>query len=75
MPDHPANAHNADVAALQRRIDRERKARLEAEVIAERALRDVYHNQQAFLSETAERSDRRGSIWPTSRRSNCVSCT
>ena len=54
MPDS-ANAHNADVAALQRRIDRERKARLEAEAIAERALRDAYHNQQALLSETAEK--------------------
>lgn len=53
MPDS-ADPH-ADVAALQRRLDRERRARLEAEAIAERALRDVYHNQEALLLATAEK--------------------
>jgi hypothetical protein len=34
--------HNAIVAALEKRLDRERKARAEAERISEEALREVY---------------------------------
>jgi hypothetical protein len=40
---------------LQRRLDRERRARLQAELIAEQALRDVYQEQQAVFKETAAR--------------------
>jgi hypothetical protein len=40
---------------LTRRLDRERRARLQAESIAEQALREVYQKQQALLHETAEK--------------------
>lgn len=36
----------AEIAALKRRLDRERKARVDAEAIAERGLRSLYDKQQ-----------------------------
>jgi hypothetical protein len=45
----------ADLAALQRRLVRERRARLQAESIAEEALRDAYEKHQNLLRATAER--------------------
>jgi hypothetical protein len=38
-----------------RRLDRERRARLQAESIAEQALGEVYQKQQALLHEMAEK--------------------
>jgi two-component system cell cycle sensor histidine kinase/response regulator CckA len=46
---------SADPARLRRRLERERKARLETESIAETALRELYEKQQALLASTEER--------------------
>ncbi|MDP9885357.1 diguanylate cyclase (GGDEF)-like protein [Sinomonas atrocyanea] len=41
-----AEPHEAQIVALQRRLDRERRTRLAAEAIAERGLRELYDRQQ-----------------------------
>jgi diguanylate cyclase (GGDEF)-like protein len=46
MPELAADACAQELARLRRRLDRERIARLEAETIAEKGLRDLYENQQ-----------------------------
>lgn len=45
----------AELALLQKRLEREHRVRLEAEAIAERSLRELYEKQQALVQETAER--------------------
>jgi hypothetical protein len=42
-------------ATLVRRLDRERRARLQAESIAEQALRELYQKQQALRHQMAEK--------------------
>lgn len=51
----PRETYETDLSTLQRRIDRERRARLQAESIAEQALLEVYQKQQALLKETVEK--------------------
>lgn len=51
----PRETYETDLSTLQRRVDRERRARLQAESIAEQALLEVYQKQQALLKETAEK--------------------
>jgi diguanylate cyclase (GGDEF)-like protein len=46
MPELAAHACAEEITRLRRRLDRERAARLEAETIAEKGLRDLYKNQQ-----------------------------
>jgi diguanylate cyclase (GGDEF)-like protein len=46
MPEPATQDPGAAVAKLTRRLDRERKSRLEAEAIAERGLRELYEKQQ-----------------------------
>ena len=49
----PSTAVNAEVARLERRLKRETNARLQAESLAERGLRDLYQRQQQIgLLET-----------------------
>jgi signal transduction histidine kinase/CheY-like chemotaxis protein len=50
-------AENDEVTRLRNRLERERRTRMEAESIAERALRDLYEKQQALQKEI---DDRRG---------------
>jgi hypothetical protein len=45
----------AEIKALQRRLARERRARLQAESIAEEALRDAYEKHQTLLKAIDER--------------------
>lgn len=46
MPDLAADTCAQELTRLRRRLGRERAARLEAEMIAEKGLRDLYENQQ-----------------------------
>ena len=54
MADH-VRAENDEVARLRNRLERERRIRIEAELIAERALRDLYEKQQALQTEIDNR--------------------
>jgi diguanylate cyclase (GGDEF)-like protein len=46
MPELSIEAYAREVDRLKRRLNRERAARLEAEMIGEKGLRDLYENQQ-----------------------------
>lgn len=46
MPESSVEACAQELGRLRRRLDRERAARLEAEIIAEKGLRELYDNQQ-----------------------------
>ena len=56
MADHVRADHD-EVTRLRNRLERERRIRMEAESIAERALRDLYEKQKALEKEI---HDRRG---------------
>ncbi len=43
-----------EIAILKRRLERERKSRMEAEAIAEKGLRELYEYKQDLLAENAE---------------------
>src|SRR5437867_2456393 len=45
----------AELARLRSRLQRERRTRVQAEAIAEQALRDLYQKQLALENESAER--------------------
>ena len=51
----PQDPQVAELTMVRRRLERERRARLDAEAIAEQALRDVYQKHEALLRATAER--------------------
>jgi len=57
-------ALQADVARLQRKLERERAVRLEAEAIAETGLRDLYNRQRELqtLEAIAARANQGGSL-------------
>jgi len=48
MTDHELLEARAQIARLQRRVERERSARQESEEIAERSLRRLYARQRAL---------------------------
>ena len=50
----PTDTQATEVARLQARLKRERKARLEAEAIAERGLRDLYEKNHVIERQAAE---------------------
>ena len=60
----PASAADAEIARLQRKLQREKSARLEAESIAERGLRALYQRQQeiALLGTIATAANEAASV-------------
>ncbi len=55
QPFASADEGSPELERLRRRLERERSARLEAEAIAERALRELYEKNAALLREMEER--------------------
>jgi diguanylate cyclase (GGDEF)-like protein len=49
MSDEQAASDSSNVDRLSKRLDRERRARMEAEAIAERSTSELYHRQQALV--------------------------
>jgi signal transduction histidine kinase len=55
MSERPTENLAAKLAKLERRLERERNSRREAEAIAEKGLRELYEKQQQLQHEVAER--------------------